>query len=162
MPSETEIIIAFLFKRSGKSRISFSETYLTLSMDLNWFTPEDAKVFINGALKQKLLTKKGELIEPNFDYDKLTVPVGFTPSKRVFEEKEIEKHVVEPENILNKIVRQIVEKTKQNNEEILKKIKEVEKEKNITSEVAALLVGKEHGVYLEEFFKEIENKIFLG
>ena len=92
MVSEEEIIITFLFKRSGKSKLSFSDLYLILSMDLNWFTPEDAKAFVNLALKQKLLTKKGDLIKPNFDYDKIIVPVGFTPSKQVFEVKKVENH----------------------------------------------------------------------
>ena len=55
MPSESEIIIAFLFKRSGKAKLSFSDLYLTLSMDLNWFTPDDAKSFLNLTLKQNLL-----------------------------------------------------------------------------------------------------------
>ena len=56
MNSEWEIIIAFLFKRSGREELSFSDLYLTLSIDLNWFTPEDAKAFVNMAIKQKLLT----------------------------------------------------------------------------------------------------------
>ena len=47
MPSELEIVITFVYNRSGKSELSFSDLYLTLSMELNWFTPDDAKEFIN-------------------------------------------------------------------------------------------------------------------
>lgn len=160
MVSEEETIITFLFKRSGKSKLSFSEVYLTLSMDLNWFTPEDAKDFVNIALKQKLLTKKDELIKPNFDYDKIVVPVGFYPSKMVSEEKEVEKHDKKDDDALNKIVKRLVEKTDLDEQNIIEKIKEVEKEKNLNLEVAALLVGKEYDISLEDFFEEIENKIF--
>jgi len=159
MPSESEIIIAFIFKRSGKNELGFSEFYLSLSMDLNWFTPKQAKEFINIALKQKLLIKKDDLIKPNFDYNKTSVPVGFYPSKQVFEEKEVKKHVKE-ENVLKKIVRRIVEKTGLKDQEIIYKIHEIEKEKNITPEVAALLVGKEHNVSLDDFFNKIEEEIF--
>jgi len=79
MGSDANIIIAFLYKRSGKEELSFSELYLILSMELNWFTPDDAKTFVNMAIKQKLLIKKGELIKPNFDFRKIVVPVGFVP-----------------------------------------------------------------------------------
>ena len=47
MDSEKEIIISFLFKRSGKESLKFSDLYLALSMELNWFTPDDAKSFIS-------------------------------------------------------------------------------------------------------------------
>ena len=160
MPSETEIIITFLFKRSGKSKLSFSDLYLNLSMDLNWFTPEDAKDFVNLALKQKLLTKKGESIQPNFDYDKIVVPVGFTPSKRVLDVKKVKKHDKKDETVLKKIVKRVVEKTDLDERQAIEKINTTAKEKNITKEVAALLFGKEYDLSLEEFFEEIEEKIY--
>ena len=160
MPSENEIIITFLFKRSGKQKLSFSDLYLTLSMDLKWFSPEDAKAFVNLALKQKLLEKNGELINPNFDYDKIVVPVGFNPSKKVFDKKEIEKYYEEEEDVLKKIVKRIVEKTELNEQTIIEKIEEIGKEKNIDLEVAALLIGKEHDIPFQDFFKKIEENIF--
>jgi hypothetical protein len=158
MVSDAEIIIAFLFKRSGKSNISYSEVYLTLSMDLNWFTPEDAKAFVNTALKQKLLTKKGELISSNFDYDNIVVPVGFYPSRILFD-KEEEKRIEKEEDVLNQIIRRIGEKTKLNEQQITGKIDSIAKEKNLTKEIAALLVGKEYNIKLDDFFDEVEKKI---
>ena len=160
MNSEAKIIITFLFKRSGKAKLSFSELYLTLSMNLNWFTPDDAKEFVNLAIKEKLLIKKEDLVYPGFEHEKITIPIGFAPTKNVFEKKKVETEGEKSEDILSKIVKQIIEKTKLSNDEILKKIREIEKEKNITSEVAALLVGKEFDVSLEEAYADVENKIF--
>jgi len=128
-------------------------------MDLNWFTPEDAKDFVNSALKQKLLTKKGELIKANFDYDKIVVPVGFYPAKMVFEEKEGERHE-EERDVVKAIVGRIVEKTGLEAQSIVEKIKDIEKEKNITLEVAALLVSKECDASVEDCFEDVEDKIF--
>ena len=156
MVSEEEIIITFLFKRSGKTKLSFSDLYLTLSMNLNWFTPEEAKEFVTFALKQKLLTKKGEAITTNFDYDKIVVPVGFVPSKMAFEEKEVKKRDEKEETVLEKIVKQLVEKTDLDKRQIVEKINATAKEKNITTEVAALLIGKEYDISFEDFFKEID------
>ena len=157
MDSEVEVVIAFLFNRSGKEGLSFSDLYLTLSMDLNWFTPEEAKKFVNESLKKKLLTKKGNLIKPGFDIDKITVPVGFHPSKRLFQKPQVAE---EKKDIFDEIVKRIAEKTKLDEKDIISKIKEVEIEKNLTSEVAALLIGKENGVSLDDLFEKIEEKIF--
>ena len=158
MVSDAEIIIAFLFKRSGRLNISYSEAYLTLSMDLNWFTPEDAKDFVNTAIKQKLLTKKGELISSNFDYDKIVVPVGFYPSRNLFDKKE-EKIIEKEADILNQIIKRIVKKSNLNEQQINENIETIAKEKNLTREIAALLIGKEYDIKLDDLLDEIEDKI---
>ncbi|KYK27670.1 hypothetical protein AYK20_08050 [Thermoplasmatales archaeon SG8-52-1] len=159
MPSESEIVISFIYKRSGKTKLSFSELYLTLSMDLNWFTPEDAKSFINNSLKKGLLIKNQEEIQPNFDYDKIIIPIGFTPSKQIFNEKiEIKKEEIEGK-VLDKIIKRIVEKTNLDKIQIINNVNSTAAEKNITKEVAALLIGKEHNLKFDDFFKEVEQAI---
>jgi hypothetical protein len=158
MVSENEIIIAFLFKRSGKEKMSFSELYLNLSMDLNWFSPEDAKKFLNDAIKKKVLIKEDEQISLSFDINKIKIPVGFSPSKQVFSEKK-NKEVVEEVNVLKQIVKRIHEKTNLEEKQIIDKINEISKEKNINEEIAALLVGKEFEIEINDFFKELEEKI---
>ena len=157
MTSDAEIIITFLFKRSGKEELSFSDLYLNLSMGLNWFTPENAKDFINMAIKEKLLIKKGELIKPNFDFNIIDVPVGFTPSKKIFEKKEAEE--IKDEDFFITIVRQIVEKTKLDEKHVIEKIEDIANERNLTKEVAALLLGKDHDILFEEFYDQIEERI---
>lgn len=159
MDSETKIIAAFLFKRSGKEELSLPEFYLSLSMDLKWFSPKQANTFINHTIKQKLLTKKGDLIKPNFDYKKVVVPIGFHPSKQLFEEKE-EDVKKERLDVVKTIIGRIVEKTDLDKLSVVEKIEAGEKEKNICSEVAALLVGKEYAVLSDDCFEEIEDKIF--
>jgi hypothetical protein len=157
MTSEAEQIIAFIFKRSGKNELGFSEMYLTLSMDLNWFTPDDAKSFVNNALKHNLLLKKGELVSPGFEINKTNVPLGFHPTGKLFEIET--KPIATEENVLDEIVKKIEEKTELKKEEILEKIKKIEQERNLTSEVAALLVGKEYDVDLAEFHNRIEDEM---
>jgi hypothetical protein len=159
MASEKEIIITFLYNRSGKSKLSFNELYLTLSMELNWFTPDDAKMFINQVINDKLLKKENDEISPNFDFNKIAVPVGFTPSKQVFEEK-VELPTKKDEELVDKLVNTLVEKTNLDKKSIISKIKEIEEQKNITIEVAALLFGKEHRVSMDDYFEEIEKEIF--
>jgi hypothetical protein len=155
MPSEIENIIAFLFKRSGKEQISHSEFYLTLSMNLNWFTPDTAKQFVEMAIKKKYLSKNKDQLKPTFDVAQIKVPVGFHPSKTVFEKKKSE----EKQEILQEIISKFSEKTDLDEDAFLERIVSVAKEKNITNEIAALLIGREYDVSLEEIFNKIEEKL---
>jgi hypothetical protein len=160
MDSEREIIISFLFKRSGKEWLKFSDLYLALSMDLNWFTPDDAKAFINFAIKENLLTKKDTQIKPNFDYEKTNVPVGFTPSKQVFEITKDDKDEDKPASILDEL-KKLIEKNKNiATVQVNELINNLAKEKNITEEVAALLIGREYNINFDDFYDKIEELIF--
>jgi hypothetical protein len=160
MNSEIKIIISFLFKRSGKEELTASELYLPLSMDLKWFSPKEAKDFVNSALLQNFLIKKGDQIKPNFDYKKIAVPVGFYPSKQTFKE---EKDKVKEENqdVVKLIIGQIIEKTEQNEQSVFEEIKKAANKRTISLEVAALLVSKKYDIVVSAFFDQVEDKIFI-
>jgi len=163
MNDECKIIIKFVFNRAGKKEMSFSELYLTLSMDLNWFMPEDAKTFTKNAIKNSFLKEEKDLLKPNFDIDEIKVPTGFYPTEQVLQQKKFIKEKIEKkqdENILDIMVEKIVEKSNLDKETILKQIKEIEKEKNITTEMSALLVGKEYDLTFEGIFEIIEKNFF--
>jgi hypothetical protein len=133
--------------------------YLPLSMNLKWFSPKQAQNFVDLALAKKLLIKKKDLLIPNFDYKQVVIPVGFHPSDQIIEDKK-ETVKEEEENIVDRIIMMIADKTNLDKEEIVKKINIVEKEKNITTEVAAILIGKESDVDVSVFYDEIEEAIF--
>ena len=163
MNDECKIIIAFVFNRAGKKVMKFSEFYLTVSMDLNWFKPDDAKTFTKNAIKNSLLKEEKDLIKPNFDIDEIKVPTGFYPTEQVLQQKKFIKEKIEKkqdENILDIMVEKIVEKSNLDKETILKQIKEIEKEKNITIEIAALLVGKEYNLVFDDILEKTEERFF--
>lgn len=157
MESDAEIIIAFIFKRSGKKTLKFSELYLPLSMELNWFSPQEARDFAKLALKHNILEEKEGCIAPTFDIKKVKIPIGFRPTEKVFETK-VKRAEKKPE-LLEKIAKRISEKTELDEKEIIDEVKKLAEEKNIANEVAALLVGKAHELFLEEFHKEIKENI---
>ena len=158
MNSEIEIIISFLFKRSGKEELTASDLYLPLSIDLKWFSPREAKDIVNSALMQKLLIKKGDQIKPNFDYKKIEIPVGFYPSKQTFEEKN-DKVNEERQDVVELIIGQIIEKTEQDEQNVFEEIKELSNERNISLDVASLLVSRKYDIVVSTFFDQVEDKI---
>ena len=157
MDSEAKIIISFLFKRSGKNELKETEIYLPLSIELGWFSNRESIEFVKHALKQKLLIKKGDLVEPSFDIQKIDIPVGFYPSKTSFEAEDDSKTGEEQENVLDMIIHTIVEKTKQDEKEIIEKIREIREEKSILPEVAALLIAKDCDIDVKRSY----HKIFI-
>jgi hypothetical protein len=156
MESEAKIIIAFLFNRSGKPELKESEFYLTLSMELGWLSAKESQEFIKYAIKQELLKEKEGLLQPNFQFEKIIIPLGFTPSKKLLTEK-IEKS--EKENITQEIAAKISSLTSHSETEILEEIKHEQKEKNLFFEVAALLVARRYNIKITEWCDSVENTI---
>jgi hypothetical protein len=159
MESEAKIIIAFLFNRSGKTALKDTELYLPLSMELGWFSTKDAQEFVKYSLKKELLIKKDGLLHPNFPVEKTSIPVGFTPTKKLFSEK---THDEKKENILEDIAAQISTQTNRSHQEILKEITSEEKEKNILPEVAVLYLARKYSVDMTDWYDAVEQKLFKG
>ena len=163
MNKEYKIIISFVFNRAGKREMSFSEFYLTLSMDLDWFTPDNAKTFTKNAVDNSLLKEEKKFIKPNFNIEEIKIPIGFSPSENVFQKKDIKEEKIEKQqevSILNMLVEKIVEKSNLDRKTILRQIKEIEKEKNLSIEIAALLIGKEYKLNFDEIFKKNREMFF--
>jgi len=158
MTSQAEIIIAFIFKRSGKTELSFSDIYLTLSMELNWFTPDDAKAFVQKTIDKKILTKKNSQLRPSFEISKIDIPIGYYPTGKLFEEKKQIKKEIE-DSILEQIILRIEKVTNKDRKKIEGFIKKIAAEKNLKNELAALLYGKEHDVDFNELYEKIEKNI---
>jgi hypothetical protein len=129
-------------------------------MDLKWFSPKEAKDFVNSALLQNFLIEKGDQIKPNFDCKKIAVPVGFYPSKQTVEEEK-DKVNEERQDVVKLIICQIVEKTEQDGRSVFEEIKEASNERNISLEVAALLVSRKYDIVVSAFLDQVEDKIFI-
>ena len=162
MTSEAEIIIAFLFKRSGKTALKESEIYLPLSLELGWFTSQQAAAFVKNALNQNLLVKKGVLITPNFDINKVTIPVGFQPSKQSLSQeiKTNDRAAPHIKTLYEIILDRIGEKTGEKKEIIQENVKKIQTEKQILPEIAALTVAHAHQIEMSDLFDQIKNHIF--
>jgi len=156
MTAETKIIIAFLFKRSGKTALKDSELYLPLSMELGWFSTKEAQVVIQQAVEKKLLVSKEGLLHPSFDVQTVEIPVGFTPSKKILTKTKTEE---KKEDVVDLIVGRLVEHTQREPSEIRDDINHAQKEKNLTRDVAALYVAKKYDLDVNEFYSAIEERL---
>jgi hypothetical protein len=160
MNNDYKIIIAFVYTRAGKKEMSFSEFYLSLSMDLKWFTLHNAKMFTQMVVENNLLKFEKEVLKPNFDVDKIRIPIRYSPSKNVLHQKDLKKETVQIQSEdapLETIIKKIVDKSNLDKKIILNQIKEIEKEKNLTIEIAAVLLGKEYALDFKEILEKIQK-----
>jgi len=160
MSSEAKIIIKFLLKRSGKEKLKKTEIYLPLSIELGWFSTKESKQFLEYALENKFINEKDGYFSPNFDIEKINIPTGFIPSKKsyIVEKNKIKKN--DEKDIITDIIKQIMEKTNKNEQDIIEEINRKEDEKNILTDIAALMVAKKYEIGIDEYFDVVENKYF--
>lgn len=155
MESERKIILSFLFKRSGKNALKESDLYLPLSMELGWFSTKEAQEFVHQALEQGLLEQKEGLLQTTFPIETISIPVGFTPSKKI-----MVKEKKKQETILETIITSISEANGQSRDAIHEDVLKIAQEKHILPEIAALFVARGLQIPLDAFYADVEKQLF--
>lgn len=152
-------VIVFIFKRGGKNKISESEFYLTLSMELQWCPPNLAKSFVSECLKAGLVHMENESIIPSFDIDHIKIPIDFQPSVDFFKEFKVEvNQVIRFDS--NSFIDSLQNLLDLSTDEINKSVDNFVQNKHITRDVALLLFAKKHGMDVIEHSMLIETLFF--
>ena len=159
MESEIKKIISFIFKRIGKNQIKKTDFYLSLSVDLKWFSPDKAKELMDFALKNNLLIEKNNMLEPSFKINDISLPFRYEPKISSFDSKIVIADN-EPKNIdFKELIFRKTNFDKIKEDEIKKRIEEICINKNLYSNTATLLILKELNIELEEYIKYAEQEI---
>ena len=145
--------LGYLFQRKGKDVLSENELVLSASMDLGWFSPQEAKQLIRVGLELNLLDREENDIKPCFDYKALSIPIDFRPTKNILQ-------LESQEPLLLSIVRNINEKTGLGRSIIMAEINKKQSLLDLEIEVAAILVAKKYDVDISGFLREAEVDLF--
>lgn len=138
--------VAVPFKRKGKDALKESELVLALSIDLNWFNPEQAKNVLVNAEREGLIKRDGDLVRPAFDLNSVEIPTGFRPDPGIFEKK----------SVFDRVIERIIAGTGMEKRKVISLInkKHEELSKLVEIEVSAILVALEHGVQVDDLIDE--------
>jgi hypothetical protein len=144
--SELTYTVSMPFIRKGKEVIKDMEFVMALSMDLKWFTPEQAKSVLAEAQRSGLLKRDGELVRPSFDISKIEIPSGFKPQTVAIEKKTVFERVIE----------RIITSTGIEKRKVVSMInkKQEELSKQVVIEVSAILVAIENAVLVDDLIDE--------
>jgi hypothetical protein len=145
--------ISYLYQRKGTDILTEKEVILSVSMDLGWFSPDEARKLLDISLELKLLKKTEHGLKPTFDHNKFTVPIDLKPSKNILQ-------LESQEPLLFSIVRSIEESTDQKRNIIMAEINKKQVALNVEIEVAAIIVAKKYDIDISGYLREAEMEIF--
>lgn len=152
--SDLTYTVSMPFKRKGKETLKDSEFVLALSIDLNWYTPEQAKTILGEAEKSGLLKREGDVIRAAFDTSSIEIPSGFKPEKPGdFGNKPVFERIIERIILATGIEkRKVIALINKKQEELAKQV---------VLEVSAIIVAIEHGVMVNDLIEE-EYEVLLS
>jgi hypothetical protein len=127
--------VAAPFRQRGAEVLRESEFVVALSLDRDWFSPDQAQRLVDAAVTDGLLERDGENVAVTFDPAGVAVPEDFTPDESVVQQRSTF------ERALGAIVEAGVEK-----QEAVAAINQLQADLDIAVEAAALLYARRQGV----------------
>ena len=82
-----QVAVAVPFRQQGTRSLGEGEFVVALSLDREWFSPDQAKRLVDVAVGRGLLNDDDGDLQPTFDVDDVDVPEGFTPSTDILREQ---------------------------------------------------------------------------
>jgi hypothetical protein len=130
-----EAAVAAPFRDRGHERLGEGEFVVALSLDRDWFTPDQAKRLVDVAAGRGLLSREDDDLVAEFDPATVAIPDGFVPDESVLREQSTF------ERVLSALTDAGVEK-----QEAVAAINERQRELGVTIEAAAVLYARGRGV----------------
>ncbi len=133
------IAVAAPFKQAGTRRMEESSFVVSLSLDRDWFSPDQAKRLIDVAVSEGLLERTEGDLETSFAVESVAVPEEFSPDEDLLAERS-------PfERVLETVVAGGIEKRT-----AVARINELQGELGVTIEVAAVVFARREGIDVSE------------
>ena len=132
-------VVAAPFLGKGRTRLAESEFVVALSLDRDWFSPDQAARVVDLAVGSGLLDREDDDLVPTFDPDDVTVPGGFAPDESLLVERSPFEQVVDA------LVADGVEKR-----EAVAGINRLQADLDVTIEAAAVVFARRRSVAVPE------------
>jgi hypothetical protein len=127
--------VAAPFRQQGTTAMGESEFVVALSLDRDWFTPDQAKRLLDVAAGEGLVTRDAGEVEVEFDPDGVDVPEGFVPDESILQQRSTF------ERILDAVVEAGTEK-----QTAVAEINSLQADLGVTVEAAAVVYAKREGL----------------
>ncbi|MFB6308727.1 MAG: DUF2240 family protein [Haloarculaceae archaeon] len=132
--------VAVPFRDRGGERMSESEFVVALSLDRDWFSPDQAKRLVDVAASEGLLDREDDDLAATFDPTSVTVPDGFVPDEEILRERSTF------ERVLDAVVDAGIEK-----QEAVAGINGLQSDLGVTLEAAAVVYARRRDVDVTDY-----------
>jgi len=133
------IAVAAPFRQTGSERISESEYVVALSLDRDWFSPDQAKRLVDVATSQGLLAREDGDLLAEFDPSDVSVPEEFAPDESLLREQSTF------EKVLDQVVSAGTDK-----QTAVAEVNELQQELGLTVEAAAVVYARRRDLDVHE------------
>jgi hypothetical protein len=130
-----QIAVAVPFRQQGARSLGEGEFVVALSLDREWFSPDQAKRLVDVAVGRGLLSNEDGDLTPAFDVDAIEIPEGFTPDTDILREQSTFEQLLDL-MVTNGLSKQAA----------VAETNETQRRLGITLESAAVVVARRNGV----------------
>lgn len=131
--------VAAPFRESGGTEMGESAFVVALSLDRDWFSPDQAKRLVDVAASEGLLEREDGQLNTAFDPQVVDVPEGFEPDESILRER----------STFERVLGALVE-AGEDKQSAVAAINGLQSELAITVEAAAVLYAHRNGVDVGE------------
>lgn len=131
--------VAAPFRSAGSETLTVSKFVVALSLDRNWFSPDQAKRVVDVAIGEGLLDRDDGELTITFDARDTTLPDGFSPDESILQQR----------TTFERVLDQLVDNG-QNKQDAVAAINRRQSTLSITVETAAVLYAHEQGVEVSD------------
>ncbi|WP_247001654.1 DUF2240 family protein [Halosolutus gelatinilyticus] len=129
------VAVAAPFVQNGTRRLRENEFVVALSLDRDWFSPDQSQRLIDVATRESLLERDGGELVLGFDPSDVTVPDEFVPDDELLRERSAF------ERVLDALVAEGIEK-----QAAVGAINRLQGELGLTIEAAAVVYARRQGI----------------
>lgn len=140
--------IAAPFREAGSREMGESAFVVALSLDRDWFSPDQAKRLVDVAASEGLLTREDGQLQARFDPQDTDVPDDFRPDESILQER----------STFERILGAIVEDGP-NKQSAVAEINSLQSELGVTVEAAAVLYAHRRGIDVQQLARQARSEL---
>ena len=143
-----EITVAVPFRQHGTDRLGEGEFVVALSLDRDWFSPDQAKRLIDVAAGRGLVDRADGDLVATFAPGGVEVPDGFTPDESILQSQSLF------ERLLGTLVADGLTK-----QDAVADVNRLQRDLGVTIEAAAVLYARRRGVDVGDLATELKRSL---
>ncbi|MFB6160942.1 MAG: DUF2240 family protein [Haloferacaceae archaeon] len=143
-----EVAVAVPFRQAGTDRVGEGEFVVALSLERDWFSPDQAKRLVDVAAGRGLLAREDGDLVAQFDPGEVSVPDGFEPDESVLREQSTF------ERVLDALVADGADK-----QTAVAAINERQRDLGVSLEAAAVLHARREGIEVGEAAERVRAEL---
>ena len=140
--------VAAPYRQRGADRMAESEFVVALSLDRNWFSPDQAKTLVDVATSEGLLRREDDALVVTFDAAGTEIPEDFRPGEGILQSRSTF------ERVLDAVVEGDVEK-----QTAVAGINSLQADLGVTLETAAVVYARSEGVAVDDVAVEVREEL---